>query len=117
MATLNNLKKMALSFPEATELPHFENLSFRVKHKIFATFSSTNYLVCVKLTDIDQSSFCAIDHKVMYPVPNKWGKIGWTFIDLKKVKQEMLLDALTTAYCTVAPKKLSKPYTELRKQI
>jgi hypothetical protein len=38
-------------------------------------------------------------------VPNKWGKQGWTFIDLNSVDEALFVDALTTAYCEVAPKK------------
>ena len=40
-------------------------------------------------------------------VPNKWGKQGWTFVEMQKVKKELFIDALTTAYCEVAPKKLT----------
>ncbi len=36
MINLNDLRTLALSFPEATEDPHFEKRSFRVKKKIFA---------------------------------------------------------------------------------
>jgi len=43
----------------------------------------------------------------VFPVPNKWGKQGWTYIKLDKVHKEVVIDALTTAYCEVAPKKLS----------
>ncbi len=31
MVTLETFRKIALSFPEATEEPHFEKTSFRVK--------------------------------------------------------------------------------------
>ncbi len=33
MVTIDSLRKLALSFPEATEEPHFEKTSFRVKKK------------------------------------------------------------------------------------
>jgi hypothetical protein len=42
--------------------------------------------------------FSAFDKTVIYPVPNKWGKQGWTFVELDKVEEETLIDALTTAY-------------------
>jgi len=38
MVTIDSFRKLDLSFPEATEEPHFEKTSFRVKKKIFATF-------------------------------------------------------------------------------
>jgi hypothetical protein len=70
-------------------------------------------LVCVFLSAVDQSAFCAYDKNVIYPVPNAWGKKGWTNIDLKSVKKTMLKDALTTSHGFVlakatAPKKRAK---------
>ncbi len=92
---------MARSFANVTEEPHFEKTSFRIQKKIFATYDSKAKLVCVKLNAIDQASFCSFDKQIMYPVPNKWGQQGWTLINLEKVLEETLLDALETAYKTV----------------
>ena len=100
-------REMALSFPEVTEQKHFEKTSFRVNKKIFATLDVPNKLACVKFSEIDQDVFSAYDRSIIFPVPNKWGKLGWTNINLEKIPKRMLLDALTTAYCEVAPKKLS----------
>lgn len=92
---------MALSFPETTEEPHFEKTSFRVKKKIFATFDQKYNRVCLKLSAIDQNVFSSFDKTIIYPVPNKLAKQGWTFVELDKVNEEMFEDALTTAYHTV----------------
>ncbi len=107
MVTIPMFRKMALSFSEAVELPHFENASFRVAKKIFATLSEKNRRACVKLSQVDQSVFSAFDKTIIYPVPKKWGKQGWTFVELRKVRKDMLKDILTTAYCLVAPRRLS----------
>jgi hypothetical protein len=48
---------------------------------------------------------------MIYPVDNKWGKQGWTLIEMKKVKKDLFTEALTKAYCEVAPKTLSKLIT------
>ncbi|UPT67849.1 MAG: MmcQ/YjbR family DNA-binding protein [Sphingobacteriales bacterium JAD_PAG50586_3] len=101
-----------MSFPEAVEVPHFEIPSFRVKKKIFATLNPKENRCCIKLNPIDQNVFCSFDSTVIYPVPNKFGKQGWTLVNLGKVKKEMLIDALTTAYCTVAPPKLAEQVME-----
>lgn len=106
MISINTFRKFALSLPEVTEEPHFEKTSFRVKKKIFATYDAANNRACVKLSEIDQDVFCLADKSAVYPVPNKWGKQGWTLIELKKVKKELFEDALVTAYCEVAPKGL-----------
>ncbi|MEQ1678684.1 MAG: MmcQ/YjbR family DNA-binding protein [Chitinophagaceae bacterium] len=107
MVSIETVRELALSFPETDEHPHFERRAFRVKKKIFATLSEKDKTVSLKLTLHDQSVFCAFDKTVIYPVPGGWGRMGFTFVDLKKVRKAMFKDALTTAYCTVAPPKLA----------
>lgn len=107
MVSIDIFRKLALSFPEATEEPHFEKTSFRVKKKIFATYDDKNNRACIKLSEINQDVFSSADKTIIYPVPNKWGKQGWTLIELKEVHKDLFIDALTTAYCEVAPKKLA----------
>ena len=106
MVTIDTFRKLALSFPEATEEPHFEKTSFRVKKKIFATYDDIKKRACIKLSEIDQDVFSSSDKTIIFPVDNKWGKQGWTLIEMSKVHNDLFLDALTTAYCEVAPKKL-----------
>ena len=112
MVSIKTFRELALSFPETIELPHFENTSFRISKKIFASLSEKDQRACLKFSKVDQSVFSAFDEAIIYPVPNKWGKQGWTFIELKKVKKEMLIDALTISYCGKAPKRLSKKYLD-----
>lgn len=107
MVTISTFRKSALSFPGATEEPHFEKTSFRVKKKIFATYDEKNKRACIKLSEIDQDVFSSTDKTIIYPVPNKWGKQGWTLIEMKKVHKDLFMDSLTAAYCEVAPKKLA----------
>ncbi len=107
MVSIDTFRKIALSFPETTEDRHFEKLSFRVKKKIFATYDDVKKRACIKLSEIDQDVFASADRKIIYPVDNKWGKQGWTLVEMKKVNKELFTDALTTAYCEVAPKKLA----------
>jgi hypothetical protein len=107
MVSIETFRKLALSFPEVTEEPHFEKISFRVKNKIFATCDKKNKRACIKLSEIDQDVFSSADKTIIYPVANKWGKQGWTLIELKKVHKDVFSDALITAYCEVAPKKLA----------
>src|SRR6478735_1359590 len=110
MVNTETVRKLALAFEQAEEQPHFEKPSFRIKKKIFATLDIKNNRACLKLSLIDQSVFSAYDKSIIYPVPNAWGKQGWTFLELKKVRKDMFTDALTMAYCEVAPKKLAEQY-------
>jgi len=108
MVSIDIFRELALSFPEATEEPHFEKTSFRVRKKIFATYDDKNKRACIKLSEINQDVFSSADKNIIYPVANKWGKQGWTLIELQKVHKDLFIDALTTAYCEVAPQKLAE---------
>ena len=107
MVSIETFRKLALSFPEANEEPHFEKTSFRVKKKIFATYDGSNKRACLKLSEIDQDVFSTACKTIIYPVNNKWGKQGWTLIELQKVQKAIFADALIRAYCEVAPQKLA----------
>lgn len=110
MVTIEEARKLALSFPETDEHPHFDKKAFRVKKKIFATLDEKARRMMVKLSSTDQSVFCSYNSEVIYPVPGGWGRQGATFVELRKVRKSMFKDALTTAYCTVAPPKLGDPF-------
>ena len=110
MVTVAEARKLALSFPETDEHPHFERKAFLVKKKIFATMDEKLKRVMVKLKLTDQSVFCSFDKTIIYPVPGGWGQKGATYIELTKVKKTMFKDALTVAYCTTAPPKLAEKY-------
>lgn len=110
MISLAQFREMAGAFDEVTEEPHFDKTSFRIRKKIFTTLDTRHHRACVKLTEVDQSIFTSSDPKMIYAVPDKWGKMGWTYVELKKVNKKMLSALLTTAYCTVAPKTLAKKY-------
>src|SRR5688572_17949685 len=100
MISTSMARQLALSLPESEEKKHFDLPDFRVKNKIFASLHEDKDLMMVKLNLVDQSVFCSFDKTIIYPVPRGWGRKGATFINLKKVKKQMLLDALTTAWKT-----------------
>lgn len=104
------VRSIALSFPQTEEAPHQQITSFVIRKKIFATLNAPENRACLRFSKIDQHVFCTFAESPFYPVPNAWGKFGWTLVRLDKVDEEMLRDALTVAYCTLAPKKLAAPY-------
>ncbi|MEO6230378.1 MAG: MmcQ/YjbR family DNA-binding protein [Ferruginibacter sp.] len=110
MADIKSFKTIALSFPGSIEMPHFEKTSFRANKKIFATLDQQHKVGCVKLNEIDQSVFCAIDKLLIYPVKNKWGKNGWTLIDLTRIDKRLLKEILATAFNAInkKPTKMKK---------
>lgn len=114
MVSSEKARTLALAFEDATEEPHFEKTSFRVKKKIFATLDEGKSQVVLKLSEVDQSVFAAYDDSIIYPVPGGWGKKGWTVVELKMVREDVFLDALTTSYCNVASQQLADNYKRQR---
>jgi hypothetical protein len=102
------IRRIALSFPATDEKPHFEKPSFRVKGKIFVVHNQAMNRISVKLSEVEQSIFCAFDNSIIYKVPNKWGNQGWTLVELEKAPLEMLEAIIMEAYCEVAPAKLAE---------
>lgn len=110
MISINQVQEYALSFAEATESPHFEKTSFRVRKKIFATMDSKKKEVVVKLSDIDQDIYCSDTNGAILPVEGAWGRKGWTVVKLDLIDEALFKAVLTTSYMTVAPKKLGEIY-------
>lgn len=104
--TIDQFKQLANSFPQTTEQPHFEKISYRVNRKIFATLSEKDHRATLKLSILDQDVFGLFDKTAVYPVPNRWGAQGWTFVEIDKLEGDILYDILKAAYCEVAPKGL-----------
>lgn len=108
---LDFFRSFSLSLPETTEDPHFEKTSFRVRKKIFATFDFQTKIACLKLSEKDQDLFSLFDSKLIFPVPNKWGKLGWTLAKIEHLEEEVIKDLLYAAYNQVVPKNLKLPPT------
>lgn len=92
-------KEQALSFPNTIEAPHFDRRAFKVVNKrIFATLHEESGTANLKLSLSDQTFFCNLNRKAIYPVPNKWGEQGWTTFNLEKIESGLMMDALNTAF-------------------
>jgi len=105
MVSLTQFAALALALPNTSEHPHFENVSFKAKNKIFATLNPVEIRACLKFTLEQQAHYCAIDENLIFPVPNKWGKHGWTLVNLKTIDQELLIEILRLAYANVVSNK------------
>ncbi len=110
MISVAAARQMILSLPEVEEKSHFGRPDFRIRNKIFSSLHEDKLCVMVKLNPVDQSVFCAFDPLVIFPVPGGWGRNGATLVNLEKIKKSMLMDALTTAWKTVASPALLKKY-------
>jgi len=102
MVTAAKFKHLVLLLDNVVEQPHFEKQSYWVKKKILPTLNEEKMQAVIKLDEIEQSVYCAIDKTIIYPVAGAWGKQGWTMIELAKVSTELLTDALKTAHHIVS---------------
>jgi hypothetical protein len=105
--TAADFRKIALSFPEATESAHMDHPDFRVGGKIFATlgYPDENGAV-VKLTPDQQGEFIGRDPEMFQAVKGGWGRRGSTNIYLPAAKREMVRKTLEAAWRNTAPKRL-----------
>lgn len=104
--TTAEFRKIALSFPEATEKSHFGHPDFRVQGKIFATlgYPRKGYGV-VMLTSKDQKVFVE-SNDAFEPVKGKWGLLGATVVELRTARKTRVRQALVAAWRKAAAKKL-----------
>ena len=109
MVDIETARQIALSLPNVEEYVHVGRPAFKVKNKrTFVTLWPTDNRMTVILSPIDQSVFYSFDPSVFYPIPNKWGLKGATYVELSKVRLDMLQDAITTAWKTAGLKTLKR---------
>jgi hypothetical protein len=70
--TLSQVRAYALALPEATEEPHFDRVSFRVRAKIFATARSTEPYIHVFVDELERNH--AVNRYPEHMEKLWWGK-------------------------------------------
>jgi len=97
MATGNDLRRMALALAGTTEAPHFDRAAFNVK-RTYVTLGPDGRSANFKFMPDEQEFKCLLAPEAFVPIPNAWGKQGWTTADLSKLSAAELKAALETAY-------------------
>jgi hypothetical protein len=111
MMTAADFRRLALSFPEATESAHMDHPDFRLRGKIFATLGYPEMGVgMVKLFPDQQKDFVGAEPKVFAPVNGAWGRRGATHVHLKAAKKASVRRALAAAWRNTAPKGLAEKF-------
>jgi hypothetical protein len=104
VATLAQARKAALLLPEATEQPHFQSTSFRVRGKIFATSPDAGHLH-VFLGEEGRAQALALHPGFIETLP--WGaKIVGLRIHLPAAPEKVVAQLLELAWRAKAPKAL-----------
>jgi hypothetical protein len=109
MPTGADVRRVALSLPEAEERETWGHPTFRVRGKMFATLASDGARASVKATKEAQAALVGSDPEV-FSVPAYVGHHGWVAIDVGRVDPEELRELLIEAWLMTAPKRLAREY-------
>lgn len=97
--TINDFRRIALSFEGAEESSHMGAPDFRVGGRIFATLASQKQgYGNLMLTLEQQATFVEELPEVFLPIPGGWGRMGMTHIRLAAANEDVLSGALHTAW-------------------
>jgi len=107
MATAEDLRRIALSLEGTVEAPHFDRAAFKVA-RIYATLAADGRSANFKFTPDEQEFKCMLAPEAFAPIPNAWGRQGWTTALLAKLTTAELKNALQTAWAHGARKRPAK---------
>jgi predicted DNA-binding protein (MmcQ/YjbR family) len=96
--------EICLSILGCEEYEHFDKVGFKVKGTTFATLNLEQKWCTLKFTPEQQVEYS--EHPAIFPVPNKWGKQGWTHCELEKIRQDEFTTFIKIASQNVLVKKL-----------
>jgi hypothetical protein len=97
MATAKDLRSLALALEGTSEAPHFDRAAFKVA-RIYVTLAADGKTANFKFTPDEQEFKCMMAPDAFAPVPNAWGKQGWTTATLSALGKADLQSALETAW-------------------
>jgi len=97
--TVDDFRRIALSFEGAEESSHMGAPDFRVAGRIFATLASAKQgYGNLKITPEQQAAFVEEMPDVFLPIHGGWGRMGMTHIRLAAATEDVLTGALRTAW-------------------
>jgi len=100
--TGEDLRRAALALEGTVEAPHFERAAFKVA-RIYVTLAADARSANFKFSPDEQAFKCELAPGAFAPVPNAWGKQGWTTALLAELEPDDLYVALETAWRHALP--------------
>src|SRR5262249_61438531 len=105
MSDLAEARRLALSLPEATEQPHFDMASFRVRGKIFVTVPPEGTRLHVFVDPLEVGAYMAQNPAAFEPL--RWGKqIRGLRVDLAATPGATLAEVSEESWRRKAPRSL-----------
>jgi hypothetical protein len=105
MTTADELRRAALSLPEAEERETWGHPTFRVRDKMFATLSGDGRSAGIKTTKEEQTALVTADPET-FGVPAYVGRHGWVSVELATADPAEVRELVTEAWRQTAPKRL-----------
>jgi hypothetical protein len=109
MSSGDELRRIAMSLPEAEERETWGSATFRVRGKIFVIMSDDGTGASVKATRDEQSALIAEDPET-FTFPAYVGCHGWIGVDVHRIGAEHLRELLTEAWRMTAPKRVVRAF-------
>lgn len=97
MADADDLRRIALSLAGTLEAPHLDRAAFKVA-RIYATLAADRLTANLRFTPDQQQLKCLTAPDAFAPLPNAWGRQGWTTARLAALSVEELSAALHAAW-------------------
>lgn len=116
MRTQEDIRRLALSLPQAEEHPHFDRPSFRIAGKIFATLPppagpDDQRVVLLRIPPVLKEALAVSDADSMVSLGN-WEKPNNMQVAIGRVDWDKLEGLVRLAWREAAPKKLLKTLGE-----
>ncbi len=107
MAKASDLRRLALELDGTTEAPHFDRAAFKAA-RIYVTLAADGKTANFKFAPDEQALKCTVAADAFAPVPNAFGKQGWTTATLSRLTVPELKSALEVAHAHALPKKVAR---------
>ena len=103
------LRRTALSFPEAEEVETWGQATFRVRKKMFCILSTDGSRASLKATLESQSELIAADPDV-YGIAPYVGRHGWVVVDVPLADAGEVAELLEDGWRLTAPKTVVRAF-------
>jgi hypothetical protein len=107
--TGDEVRRVALSFPEAVEKETWGHPTFRVRDKMFAAMDEAGTSMSVKAAREAQAALVGSEPETFF-VPSYVGQHGWVGVRLERVDPEEMGELIEDAWRATAPRRVVAAY-------